>query len=123
MKLPLLALLLGLASCQSAGMGEARRDDARREAYLAAHPETDWFVAAAIRAGECQVGMTTEEVVAALGEPSRIIRARDREGQSWIMRRKRVEFTDGRVSAVSPHPEPEDWEDEDEDDSITIWFW
>ncbi len=66
-KLAPLALLAVLAACQTAEPVPVDPDDARREAYLEAHPETSAEVMAAIPDGDLVKGMLIPELEASVG--------------------------------------------------------
>ncbi len=66
MRLASIALLLLVPGCLSTGRIE--QDQARRETYLTAHPETNREIADSVRLGEIRLGMTLAELEASLGK-------------------------------------------------------
>ena len=79
-RLPLLLLVCLLAS----GCGFDQR---RREQYLGAHPDLEPKFRLAIREGKVRVGMSSGDVTASLGEPTKKVESEDeKEGHMklWI---------------------------------------
>ena len=65
-------------------------DAKRRKAYVAAHPQLDAKVRQAVLEGNVLVGMTEADVEAAMGEPTRKAKSRDKQhGQLdlWVFDR------------------------------------
>ena len=62
-------------------------DQTRRDKYLEAHPDLNPIFREAIRAGKVRVGMSVSDVVAALGQPTKRVRAEDEKDgllAKWI---------------------------------------
>ncbi len=91
-----------------AAMEKDQRDNAHREAYLASHPESSEQVKTAIRAKHVWIGMSAEECIASIGEPTHINRTGTTSGVSeqWVYQRTYnsipwlyVYFEDGKLTA------------------------